>query len=496
MEGNQADDPLSNPGWSFADQQNLAVRQIQATNQVIPESVQGADPAGQATGDLPAWLEPRGLSIVELVGVVPEEYLQGTILAYNGASGIAVYEAGSRTGDVVEITATIHTRLFTPSWAPNNRMTRFTCLGQIPFLDSPGTVIPESTLRIYDSSGRERTGEIKDMFVSKMGTQQPWTGSGEFDRYPMDHYGLGEQIPLQIGPDGLVIPPNSGCHIQLHGAHYYPLTGVFTFNFDPLIRASVLGTQQASFQSYIGPGDVGLFRPLMNQLETRYDWRHGRIPLQVPAAAKYFLLKYPPMPVDPYTDMADHVYDNVGRPTSGTYRLAGEGDTLTADLQVSGAFPLDVAWKDADLSSGNRFLPLVRRPRILTPLEYIVPAGVAYNDCFLQGNCPTSILEQIHDAEMTLEIIYLSVETVGSEGQWTSIKMAGPAWSPSEIDSSGATLVVLTTPADEEAPKTPGETPERPWTVFLPSLSKAMKQPTGCPCGRFDNAGRMLDYLP
>ncbi|MFC2029935.1 hypothetical protein ACFLWA_04310 [Chloroflexota bacterium] len=422
--------------------------------------------------------------------------MQGTILAYNGASGIAVYEAGSRTGHVVEITTTIHTRLFTPSWAPNNRMTRFTCLGQIPFLDSPGTVIPESVLRIYDSSGQERTSEISAMFVSKMGLRQPSGGTRDFDRYPLELHSPVGALPLQIRPDGLVIPSNSGCHIQVNGAHYFPLTGVFTFTFEPQVRASVLGMQQASFQSYIGPGNVGLFTPLMNQLERRYDWRHGRIPLQVPAAANYFLLKYPPMPVDPYTDMDDNVYDNVGHPTSGTYRLAGDGDTLTVDLQVSGSFPLDVAWKDADLSSGHRFLPLVRRPRVLTPLEYVVPAGVAYDDCFLRGDCPTSILQQIHDAEMTLEIIYLSVEIIGSEGQWTSIKMAGPAWSPSEIDSSGAVQVTQKNPVDKHRAKTPAETLERPWTMFLPSVSRAVKPPVGCPCGWFNNAGRMLNYLP
>jgi hypothetical protein len=491
------DDPHSFLGWSFRKQQAQQEAQVEVANQTIPEPTQSLAGAEQTAGGLPEWLEPRGLSIVELVGLVPDEYLRGTILAYNGASGIAVYEAGSRVGSTVVVSTTIYPRFFTPSWAPDNRMTRFTCLGQIPVLDIMGIVVPESTLRIYDSTGHERTGEIKDMFVSKMGTLQPLAGSGEFDRYPMDHYGRGGQIPLQIGPDGLVIPPNSGCHIQLHGAHYYPLTGVFTFNFDPLIRASVLGTQQASFQSYIGPGDVGLFRPLMNQLEGRYDWRHGRIPLQVPVGANYLIVKYPPMPADPYTDQADGIYDNLHRLTSGCYRQVGEGDALTAGVQFSAALPVDVTWLVSDWAPGSKFLPLVERPRVLAPLEYIVPAGVAYNDCFRHGNCPASILQQIYNAEMDLEIIYLSVSLVAAEGQWTSLRMAGPAWSPSVgggTDAAWQAQVIPDTVAETSVGF--GETGTMAWKVFFPFVTKAVPTPTNCPCGLFDSLGRMLYPLP
>ena len=490
-----ADDPHSFLGRSFREQQAQQEARAEVANQTIPEPTQGLAGAEQTAGDLPEWLEPRGLSIGELVGLVPDEYLQGTILAYNGASGIAVYEAGSRVGSSVVVTTTIYSRFFTPSWVP--RMTRFTCLGQIPVLDIMGSVVPESMLRIYDSTGHERTSEIKDMFVSKMGTLQPWFGSGEFDRYPMDHYGAGGQIPLQIGPDGLVIPPNSGCHIQLHGAHYYPLTGVFTFNFDPLIRASVLGTQQASFQSYIGPGDVGLFQPLMNQLEGRYDWRHGRIPLQAPVGANYLIVKYPPMPADPYTDQADGIYDNLHRLTSGSYRQVGEGDALTAGVQFSAGLPLDVAWLVSDWVPGSKFLPLVERPRVLAPLEYIVPAGVAYDDCFRHGNCPASILQQIYNAEMNMEIIYISVSLVAAEGQWASLRMAGPAWSPSVGDSTNAAWQAQVIPDTvAETSVGFGETGTMSWKMFFPFVSKAVHPPIDCPCGLFDSLGRMLYHLP
>ncbi len=50
----------------------------------------------QTGGTVPDWLEPRGLSVVDLVGFVPETDLQGAIIAFKADAGIAQYIEGQR----------------------------------------------------------------------------------------------------------------------------------------------------------------------------------------------------------------------------------------------------------------------------------------------------------------------------------------------------------------------------------------------------------------
>jgi hypothetical protein len=183
--------------------------------------------AGSEVQAFPNWLEPRGLNLVELVGEIPEEQLQGMIISCGTATGIVVYESGTRVQDTVILTTTLYPRLYNRS---NSLVTVFGCLGQTPFFDHMGSVVPASTLRSYDG-GAEATGQIETMFVSGMDAQKPQDDSRAVGRYREDHYGEGLPNLQPLGPEGLTIPSNSGCRIEIPRADVYPLTGVFRLEF-------------------------------------------------------------------------------------------------------------------------------------------------------------------------------------------------------------------------------------------------------------------------
>jgi len=446
-------------------------------------SVGPVDLADADQTDLPGWLEPRGLHIVELVGQVPEEILQDTIVSYGDAVGLVVYKSGARDGNRVVLTTTIYPRVRSVAWA--GMLTEFGCLGQNPFYDHMGSVAPASTLRIYDSSGKDITHLIQFLYLTDMGVRQPLAGSTTYVRYPVKSFGDAQgYLPLPMEQDGLQIPSNAGCRIEIPGQDLYPLTGVFTLDFPPATRVQVVGVQDAKSWSYIGRGELGVFEPLMAQMRSRYAERHTRIPMEAPGGADFVLLKFPPMPGDAYKDFRTKPpYLNADRPTGGTYRLSTDPLTLGTDLTFSAAFHLSIAWRDVDQSGGSTFLPTLPSPLTLAAPEYVIPAGIPYNNCFVQGGCSDSLLQQIYEKEMDLKLVYLSVTTLANEGQWLPVQFAGPAWSPS---SAPATALAPT----EETP------PDRPWQVFLPLISRPANLPPddGRPYGWFDSSGRMLDF--
>jgi len=450
--------------------------------------------APSASAAEPGWLEPRGLSVVDLVGQVPESILQGTVLSSVDGAGLVVYESGTRTGNQVVITTTLYPRFRAPAWLPSHKLTAFGCLGQRPYFDHMGSVVPPSKLRVYDGSGAEVTSRIQYMYITNMGLEAPSADSRSVFRYgPEDDFGPFRTHPLPVEPDGLAVPANSGCRIEIPGADYRVLTGVFTLILDPPARVSFLGSQLGSFRSYIGPGDLGIMQPLMRQMRGLYPDRHGRIRLSIPQGADYLLVKFPPMPADPHTDRWDGPpYYNADRLSAGTYRLSNSG--LSADLCFSGAFPLQAVWQDADQAPGSQFLPLLGEAVELAPPEYLVAVGVPHHECFTgEGDCPLAILQQIYVTEMSLEIIYLSVERPAAGGAWSPLRMAGPAWSPvvPAVEMAGIDGGVGQRQALSE-----GITPTH--QVWLPSVARAPEvvDPNACPCGWFDRWGQMLDCIP
>ncbi|HSJ57486.1 MAG TPA: hypothetical protein VLC95_09915 [Anaerolineae bacterium] len=444
---------------------------------------------------MPSWLEPRGLNVVELVGKVPEEYLRDTIISYDDWHGIVVYKSGRRTGDQVEITTTIYPRFNEVWWAANEQLMSFGCLGQAPHYDHMGSVVPPSTLRVYDNTGREITSDTVLLTITDVDLGQPIADSDGVFRYPRVEYG-GTGLPLPLDANGLHLPANGGCWIRIEGGNHAELTGVFTLDLNPSVYVSLVGTQAESFRSYIGEGWVGLFQPLMDQLRNTYGDRHDYIPLQIPEGANYFLLKFPPMPADPYTDTSSSPRPlNLDRPTGGTYRLYDGNLELSSNMVFSAGFPLTRAWRDADDAPGSTFLPVMQNPPQLAVPEYVIPAFMAYNNCFTTGGCPNDVLQQIRDAQMPLEIIYLRVDPPAT-GEWVPVKLAGPAWFPSTGDVPGdgvqGTLVGTTATVTETQ------------RFFLPLLVVTHEEvpppppppPPGCPCGWFDPMGRMLGFVP
>lgn len=452
--------------------------------------------ADEGLAATPAWLEPRGMAIIELVGQVPDGYLQGMILSHDDGEGIVVYESGSRVGNRVEVTTSIYPRVTTPGWTPI--LTTFGCLGEEPHLDLMGTVVPASVLRVYADSGAEVTAQIQGMLVTRMGRLQPSGGSGQWSRYPTYSYGPSGTYPLPMQPDGLHIPANSGCRILLPNANYEHLTGVFTLEIDSSPTASVVGVQQATFKSYIGPGNVGIFQPLMTQLLETFGSRASQIALNPPAGTSHFLLRFPPMPADPYTDRnVGSPYPNADRPVSGTYRLWKPVHELSSDLTISAAFPISEAWRDADQVPDAVFLPLMASPTELAAPEYIIPAGVAYQSCFTTGTCSSAILEQIYTTSMTLEIIYLSVTKPSIGGEWISLEMAGPLWVPSASNTGDMDLALHPGARDGGLSFAASDAPAYDYMIYLPFVSTDVEEvPTGCPCGWFDSLGRMLGFAP
>jgi len=236
--------------------------------------------------------------------------------------------------------------------------------------------------------------------------------------------------PLPLGPEGLSIPAHSGCELLIPRADHYPLVGVFRLTLEPTVCTSVEGAQRDGFQTYIGPGEMGIFEPLMHQLHNRYSSREDRIPLSIPSAANCLIVKFPPMAGAAYVDPIGGPYLNANRPTGSSYRLVDEGDHFATGITSSAAFPLDSGWREPDHVSRIACVPLIEHPHALASPQHILPAEIAYNPCFTQGNCSTDVLEQIHSAEMTLEILHLSVTRPTRGGQWVSLRTSGPTWFP------------------------------------------------------------------
>ena len=433
--------------------------------------------AGSVAAATPAWAEPRALNIVDVAGQVPDSVLRDAIVV-SGNSGLAQFVSSQRTGSLLRITVQLSTRR---TWSGTQWWTNAALLGQLPTYDHPGSAAPVTWLRLYRNSGltQQCTSEIRWANYKETTLSLPEAGAATWDRYTaLNHtlYASSGQLPIEA--NGMRLPANWGGSVTLFG-DYATLWAVFTVQLSNPPTVTYLSSESFTFQSYIGPGDVGVFQPLMNQLRARYALRHPRFILDIPAGANYVLFLYPSMPYNAYS------YDgyNVQRPTSGTLRLAPDEGMLSQDLDHAGAFPLLVAWQDADQSAGPylSILPTVNR---VTPPEYVIPTGIAYDPCFLSGNCSDAVLKSIYQATMTLTVIYLKVEPTYGQLQFVPLQVADETWSPAIADNVTAT---------ETLPLLSGL---RSYRAYVP-LTRSVHIPTTRPLGLFDTStGRMVGYLP
>lgn len=419
---------------------------------------------GPAAVSLPPWIEPRALNITDMVGQVPDAVLQDLIIAYSGGGGLARFVSSQRQGDLMRITVRLDTRR---SLNAGRWITTLCLLGQRPVYDHMGSAAPESWLRLYNGT-TELTNQLVWGYIVDPALALPQDDASSYQRYPWRTV-----FDFPATANGRYIPANYGGEVVLYG-DYPVLTGVFTFRPADRPQVTYLGQQEATFPSYIGVGWVGAFQPLMQQLRSRFPDRHPRIFLNIPAGANYILFIYPPMPFDVY----DSTGYNLQRPIAGSVRLAPDEAMLSQDLVHGGAFPLQVAWQDADQSAGP-YLSLLPPIDRVTPPEFVVPAGIAYDPCFLSGNCGDAILRQIYDATMTLRIVYLRVEPLYSGTQALPLKVADETW----VGLAGA--------APWAAAGEAGATKR----LFLPLVRNFRLRPER-PLGFFDaTSGRMVGYL-
>jgi len=263
--------------------------------------------ARNATVPPPAWMEPRGVNIVDLVGLVPEHHLQGAIISYSNSTGILQYVEGRRTGNQVQITARAFPRYFTYGTFV---FTNVGCLGQYPTYDHWPSASPASSVELY-ADGKRVTHQISSYQVVSTALSAPLKSSSEYDRYPWQ-----PAISVSPGDQPLILPGNMGCLMILPG-RLTNVTAFFTLQAPQRIAISPLGSQTFDVHSYVGPGSAGILQKLSDQLSDRFGRRHDKPVMAVPAQSDFVLVNYPPTPVDPYVTPPDL---NDGQPGSGTYR--------------------------------------------------------------------------------------------------------------------------------------------------------------------------------
>ena len=447
----------------------------------------------------PSWLEPRGLSIVDLVGWIPDGDLAGAIIQYTPGYGILRYRSGQRVGNTVTITATAYPRFYTNSgW--NGSL--FGCLGQGARIDELGTVVPATKLRVYAPDGQEVTRQVDGLYHVPSGQIGPIRNPRESQQANLYRYWeAGWQSATFTADGSLGLPANMGCELIIPYKNYRELTLTFTAEVVPVVSVKVLGRQSFQFPVYVGPGFAGHFDALRNQLAQSCSHPPATVAtMAIPPGADYFLFNYPPMPIDPYTNFPYNPQGNVDRPTGTTYRLRTLRG-LTVDHVTSPGLPLHGHWIDMDLAPNSQYLPYSREASDFGGLEALVPAGIDYHPCMVSGTCSAEKLSQICATATPARMIYLQVERIERGLSRIPLQMSGPQWSTTASAASPESV--------SEASPEVGSAEEvaesiLPHKVFLPLVS-SMKppiepdDPTGCSpnggCGWFTSDGRMVDYI-
>jgi hypothetical protein len=427
------------------------------------------------------WLEPHGVSIIDLVGQVPEAILRDAIITYSN-NGMLQYVSGERQGDTVTINTHVTPRL---AGGAGDEHTLINCLGQPALTDSWPIVSPEGVMRVFEG-GQEITDQAWVQRFAPGGRIYPLRNPNDF-RYPE-----GETTGVELTGNGAIpFPVNRGCAIVFRG-YRSDLTATFTVRSPRKIAIRMLGQETFTFHSYIGPGATGEIRGLADQMQRAFGNRHDKFPLSIPQGAEFALVTFPPTPVHPYVN--EPVEANLQLPGSGTYRI-GEKDRLNLSVDHAVTTPIPLYWqpRDADQSAGAEFLPTFTTPGELASLEYFVPAGIPYHRCMRSGNCSNELIRQIYDTEMQMTIHYLVIDRVDVGLDRIPLRQTGPDWSPS--------VAAAAEPLAPQATQ-PGTVPDQQQRLLMPLIQSDIPpvlppdDRTGCPCGWFDQDGRMYDFIP
>jgi hypothetical protein len=439
---------------------------------LLPGLVYAQDSAPDAAPDAaPAWLEPRGLSIVDLVGVVPEEHLRGAIVRYWPGVGVVLYEWGRRVGDIV----TVNVKFV--SQYPNMVM----CLGKPGDRDEWLVVVPESTMRVFDNGVDVTRRLVTEFEYFPAGYALP-NANSDGQRYP-EYGGLVRYNAV----NEVIVPANSGCWYWLQSPSNN-LTAEFKFNVPQVIAVDVLGSQSTSFPSYIGPGYAGLLGSLQDQMGGRFSDRHPEFRFTPPTGTNYILVRQPLTPVDPYGQ-------NPYYPGAGTYRVRQRSGALSVDHIHTMGLPYYGQWRDADQSGGADYLPHLTDPVGVTLPEYFVPVGIAYDPCMTNGGCSSSLLDAIYQEHMSLTVYLYRVNITRLGLTAIPLRQVGPGYNP-----NAAAVLSAQSPSSEGIAPAPAIQPAWNYHNYLPSLAKPpndfVADASQCPCGWFTADGRMVGYVP
>lgn len=473
------------PGWSM-----LACLLVLVLGAVTPRSATAdtspaRGDAGPGAGFSIDWLEPRGLNIVDLVGQIPDAYLNGSVISYTPGYGIVRYESGRRNGDVVTITAKAHPRfVMDRGWYGS----MFSCLGQGARMDQLGSVSPASTARVYHE-GRDVTREVLLVSHVPATKSKPTLNPKESEwqnryRYPETDYRNAEFT----ADNQVILPANMGCELIISMRNYREITVVFTVNAPRLINAQVVGTESFTFHSYLGPGLTGLFNALIQQLQASgYGFRAERFDMNIPPAADYFFLNFPPMPVDPYTQFLENPTGNADRLSSGTYRISIPSG-LSVDHVNAMGLPLRGHWQDIDQADGV-WLNYANQHLQLSAPEYFVPTDVSFHACMINGGCSAELLHAVYTTPMTMKIIYLEVQRVSTALERLPVRMVG-----SKYHAAAAAAGSDESLASAKLYRTYLPTVRLKPVLVPPDDASDCSWEGGC--GWFAADGRMVDYIP
>lgn len=439
--------------------------------------------ASSSAAQSPPWAEPRALSVVDVAGQVPDSALAGHIVCYGNPGGMLTYQNAWWEGGKLRIRLRAYPRYV---WE-NNQVgwaTVVALLGHKPVLDRMSSSAPATSVRLY-SGNSDITSQVVYFFYTHPEVTLPSNPAGD-PRYSAAQTGVPVSQPIPA--DGIAVPANWGGHMVLYGI-YADLTVVYTVSAISRPVVQYIGEESFAYPSYIGPGFMGWFEPLMQQMRRKYADRHPRIMLQVPPEANYVLFAYEPMPYDNetgYWTRDEQLYArNYRQGVAGTVRMAPDAGMLSQDLNHGGPFPLDVWWQDADQSAGpylSVFTSSQRPIDRLTPPEFVVLPGTPYDPCFKEGGCSNAVLQDIYERRATIRIVYLKVQPLMVGMQAIPLRIADTNWTP----GSQAGLARRATTALTQRLLLPLVFTYRP-TPLLPAER---------PLGFFDpNSGRMVGYL-
>lgn len=421
-----------------------------------------------------SWLEPQGVNVLDLVGLVPDSHLQGSVVSYETGSGVLVYDSGRRSGDTVTVTVSVIPRHFSYG---NETFTKFNCLSQHAAWDQWPSTVP-ATVMTVTANGRDVTSSVFGYALTAAGQTLPAGNTSAYLRYPKpDGY-------TEIGSAAQVtIPANKGCSIFMTGRQTN-IKATFRATIPQQINVTPLYSETFDVHSYIGPGNMGVLKSLNEQMQDRYGNRHDKFDMHIPDGADYVVVNFPPMPLDPF---AAEQAENAGLAGSGTYRFEG-GGTLSVDHVNLMGLPLLGQWKNSG-GSGAYLDYIAPLQRFGSP-EYVLPPGIAYNACMSNGGCSDALLSGLYNQTYKVTLHYYRIDRVaGSTLQRIPLRAVGNAWQGSAVAASVAI-------------ESPAQTSSR---TFLPTIAGAgASEPepapsddaTGCPCGWFDAQGRMFDFIP